>query len=149
VGQASEEAELAFKPWLIDTGPLVAYLDSADTEHESVAAVMDNFAGMLYTSSAVITESMHLVKDNADGPRRLAEFVDAVGLQVFECTQPQQLLAAVSLIEKYSDTPMDFADATLVLLSDEIGTNQVLTLDRRGFRTFRTRKGKRFELLPG
>jgi predicted nucleic acid-binding protein len=110
---------------------------------------MNNFAGMLYTSSAVITESMHLVKDNADGPRRLAEFVGAVGLQVFECTQPQQLLAAVFLIEKYSDTPMDFADATLVLLSDEIGTNQVLTLDRRGFRTFRTRKGKRFEILPG
>ena len=51
-------------------------------------------------------------------------------------------------MEKYFDTPMDFADATLILLGDEIGTNRIVTLDRRGFLTFRTRKGKSFEILP-
>ena len=55
-------------------------------------------------------------------------------MHVFESAQPQQLLAAVSLIEKYADTPMDFADATLVLLSDEVATTRIVTLDRRGFR---------------
>ena len=138
---------MALKSLLIDTGPLVAYLDSADSEHDKIAASLGDFRGTLYTTSAVITEAMHLLKDDNKGPRRLAEFVHAAGVQVFESAQPRQLLAAVALIEKYSDTPMDFADSTLVLLSDEVGTNQILTLDLRGFKTFRTRKGKPFEIL--
>ena len=139
---------MALKPLLIDTGPLVAYLDRADAAHEKVAAAIGEFRGMLCTTSAVITEAMHLLESATKGPRRLAEFVQAAGVQVFESTQPQQLLSAVSLMEKYSDTPMDFADATLVLLGDAAGTNQIATLDRRGFRAFRTRKGKSFEIVP-
>ena len=69
-------------------------------------------------------------------------------MHVFEWSQVEQLLSAVLLIEKYSDTPMDLADATLVLLSDQVGTNKIVTLDRRGFETFRTRKGKSFAILP-
>lgn len=139
---------MALKTRLIDTGPLVAYLDRADSEHERIAAAIGSFRGTLCTTSAVITEAMHLLKDDRNGPRRLAEFVRAAGVHVFESTQPQQLLSAVSLIERYSDTPMDFADATLVLLSDEVGTNEIVTLDRRGFRIFRTPKGKTFEVAP-
>ena len=132
----------------MDTGPLVAYLDRSDPEHDNVAKLVDDFRGTFWTTSAVVTEAMYLLKDDSRGPRRLAEFIQAASVQIFESTQPQRLLSAVSLIEKYSDTPMDFADATLVLLSEDIGVNHILTLDRRGFKTFRTRKGKSFEILP-
>jgi uncharacterized protein len=148
VGKASSETKLEVTPLLLDTGPLVAYLDRTDTEHERISAALDAFTGALCTTSAVITEAMHLLKDDINGPRRLAEFVHGAGVRVFESTQPQQLLSAVALIEKYADTPMDFADATLVLLSEEIFTNRIATLDRRGFRTYRTRKGKPFEIVP-
>ena len=137
---------MAVKKLLIDTGPLVAYLDRNDAEHERAAASLDKFKGILYTTAGVITEAMHLLKDALHGPRRLAEFVQAAGVQIFECTQPQDLLAAAGLIEKYADTPMGFADATLVLLSDEVGATKILTLDLRGFKTFRTRKGKLLEI---
>ena len=50
-------------------------------------------------------------------------------------------------MSKYSDTPMDFADATLVLLAEELGVAEILTLDRRGFTAYRTRKGKAFRLV--
>jgi predicted nucleic acid-binding protein len=133
---------------LMDTGPLVAYLDSRDAEHNRVAASIGDFSGTLCTTGAVITEAMHLLKADKNGPRRLAEFVQATGMHIFESTQPQQLFGAVTLMEKYSDTPMDFADATLVLLSDEVETTLISTLDRRGFGTFRTRKGRSFEILP-
>jgi len=49
---------------------------------------------------------------------------------------------------RYSDTPMDFADATLVQLADAVGVIDILTLDRRGFSTYRTAKGKAFRLVP-
>jgi uncharacterized protein len=105
-------------------------------------------SGLRSTTGAVITEAMHLLKDDTNGPRRLAEFVQATGTHIFESTQPQQLFSVVSLMEKYSDAPMDFADATLVLLSDEIDTTLISTLDRRGFGIFRTRKGRSFEIMP-
>jgi hypothetical protein len=50
-------------------------------------------------------------------------------------------------MSKYSDTPMDFADATLVLLAEEVGVTEILTLDRRGFSRYRTAKGHRFRLI--
>ncbi len=49
------------RTWLLDTGPLVAYLDRADPMHDRTAAAVDDFAGQLGTTGAVITEAMHLV----------------------------------------------------------------------------------------
>ena len=51
------------------------------------------------------------------------------------------------LMKKYADTPMDFADATLVLLAEETGQSEILTLDERGFRTYRYRGTRRFRLV--
>jgi len=42
---------------------------------------------------------------------------------------------------------MDFADATLVLLADELGAGDILTLDERAFRTYRFRGSRRFNLM--
>ena len=42
---------------------------------------------------------------------------------------------------------MDFADATLVLLAEALGVGDILTLDRRGFATYRMKRGKRFLLV--
>ena len=135
------------RTWLVDTGPLVAYLDRADPMHEPVARTLDRFSEQLATTSAVITEAMHLLAAAPDGPVLLAEFVQTAGLRVSESTRPEQIQQAALLMRKYADTPMDFADATLVLLADTIGVLEMLTLDRRGFSTYRTAKGKRFRLV--
>ena len=135
------------KVWLLDTGPLVAYLDRRDSAHVAVAECLDAFTGRLVTTSAVIIEAMHFVNDSSEGAEALVSFVHAVGLLVYECTHPLQLNDAVRLMGKYSDTPMDFADATLVMLADELDTTEILTLDRRGFSTFRTSRGKSFKLV--
>jgi hypothetical protein len=52
------------------------------------------------------------------------------------------------LVEEYSDLPMDFADATLVALAEEPGTNLVLTTDRRDFGIYRIAGRKRFRIAP-
>jgi hypothetical protein len=134
------------KTWLVDTGPLVAYLDASEPDHAPVAARWDGFNGRLVTSSAVITETMHFVSELRAGPRALAELVSASGMEVYDLSRPPELGEAVALMERYADTPMDFADATLVLLAEALRVNEILTLDRRGFRTYRTRPGKALRL---
>ena len=82
-----------------------------------------------------------------DGPRCLAKFVSTSGLEVYALCRPPELHEAVSLIEKYADTPMDFADATLVLLAEGLNVHEILTLDRRGFATYRTRQRRHLQLV--
>ncbi len=128
---------------LLDTGPLVAYLNSRDPTHDRIAATLDEFSGQLHTTSAVITEAMHFVSRTAGqrsphGPTLLAEFVSASSMRVHDLSHGAPLHQAVALMKKYADAPMDYADATLVLLAERLGVLDILTLDRRGFRFFRT-----------
>jgi len=132
---------------LVDTGPLVAYLDRKDSQHDHVAGYIDRFKGQLATTAAVITEVMYFISESPEGPISFAQLLIRSDVHVLGTTAPANVLTAAQLMEKYRDTPMDFADATLVLLADEIGVADVLTLDKRGFSTYRTAKGKRFRLV--
>lgn len=125
--------------WLVDTGPLVAYLDASDPAHTAVAQRWDGFIGRLVTTSAVITEAMHFVAAAPDGPRALAELVAASSMEVFDLSRAPELNEAVRLMERYADTPMDYADATLLLLAEALDVHEIVTLDRRGFAAYRTR----------
>jgi len=138
---------LAVRTWLIDTGPFIAYISRTDPMHRPVAARVDGFAGQLATTPAVITEVMYFLSGVPSGPVAFAELLLASGTRIAESTQPRHVVAAAELMSKYADTPMDFADATLVLLAEELGVMDILTLDRRGFSTYRSAKGKAFRLV--
>ena len=43
---------------------------------------------------------------------------------------------------------MDYADATLVALAEELDSDTVFTLDRRGFSAYRFGRRRPFHLLP-
>ena len=132
---------------LADTGPLVAYLDASDPEHETVAAWLDEYTGLLITTSAVVTEAMHFVAGTREGPERIVQLLELTGARIHDCAQPTQLRKAVALMRKYADTPMDFADASLVLLAEQTSVLDILTLDRRGFSTYRPSRGRAFRLV--
>jgi len=121
---------------LIDTGPLVAYLDANDHAHSEVVSNLDRFEGRLATTSAVITELMHFVSEVASGPRTLTRLIGAANIGIYDLCRPPELDEAVSLMEKYSDTPMDFADATLVLLAEGLDVHRIFTLDPADSRLF-------------
>jgi predicted nucleic acid-binding protein len=133
--------------WLVDTGPLVAYLDADDPAHGRVVESLDAFAGRIGTTSAVVTEAMHFARRVDQGPRRLVELLEAADATVVDFTRPADLAGAVALMEQYASVPMDFADATLVLLAEALGVQDVATLDRRGFSAYRLRRGRAFRLV--
>jgi predicted nucleic acid-binding protein len=147
VGTPHQTTELAVKRWLIDTGPCVAYFDRRDAFHEQVAATLDPFTGQLVTTPAVVTEVMHFLGDAPNGPQAFAEFLTSADVRLLGVTDPEDVAAAARLMRRYTDTPMDFADATLVQVADATGVTDILTLDRRGFSTYRTGSGRRFRLV--
>lgn len=127
---------------LLDTGPAVAFLDAADPEHQWVARELSAFSGQLHTTTAVVTEVMHFVAPRRGGPALFGEFLRSTKTVVHGCSSPRQISQTVALMEQYWDSQMDYADATLLLLAEQISVFEILTLDRRGFSFFRTPGGR-------
>jgi uncharacterized protein len=135
------------KPSLLDTGPVVALLDRKDPHHDWVAPRFNRLQGRLVTTGAVVTEATFFLQDVRDGIARLFELLASPKVDIRDSFQPLQLRAAAELMDRYADTPMDFADATLVALAAELETELVLTLDERGFRTYRHGRNRPFKLV--
>jgi predicted nucleic acid-binding protein len=108
---------------------------------------LDRFAGRTITTAAVVTEVMYFVSNTRGGPRSLADWIVRTGTIIVDVCRPADLTAAARLMERYRDTPMDFADATLVLTAELLEITDIFTLDRRGFSTFRTSAGAPFNLV--
>ena len=132
---------------LLDTGFLVALLDRNERNHERCVAVLKAFSGDLLTTEPVLTEAMYLLGPSWRAQKSCIEFVLRGGA-VLVPQSSASLTRAASLMEKYSNVPMDFADATLVVLAEETGADEVLTLDRRGFSAYRMHGRKSFSILP-
>lgn len=133
--------------WLLDTGPIVAFLDDADAAHRGVVHAFERFAGRFVTTDAVIVEAMHLVSRSPAGPGLLIDFLFSAQAAIHSSMSADDLLQAGELMTKYADVSMDFADATLVLLAARLRITAVCTLDRRGFRTYRSGNRKAFDLV--
>ena len=132
--------------YLVDTGPIVALLDRKDPAHKSVRAAWEPLRGKFITTGAVITEAFYLLGDTPGGGAGLAAGLVKGHVSIADVFHPSDIHQASLLMEKYADTPMDFADATLVLLAGRLGIPRILTLDERGFRAFRYRKNLPFQL---
>jgi uncharacterized protein len=133
---------------LLDTGPLVALLDRSEPDHDRIRKFMAGLRGArLVTTGAVVTEAFYFLSDVLDGPGSLASFLDLSGTEVRDAFSAEAIDSAVRLMSKYADIPMDFPDATLVWMAETSGTDGILTLDRRGFSSFRFGRNRRFRLL--
>ena len=131
---------------LLDTGPLVAYLNRREhVRHPWAKRVFAQRPAPFYTCEAVLCEAAHLLKREQGGRTRFRAFLDRAALDVSFSWSDHR--ARVSeLMETYADTPMDFADACLVALYETQPEAQVLTTDD-DFRIYRTAGGEAPDVL--
>ena len=132
---------------LLDTSALVSLLDRTQRRHADCVAVLEAWAGRLVTTEAVLTEATHLLGRTPGGPAACLDFVIAGGAVLVPLSRTA-LRRCRALIERYADVPMDFADAALVVLAEDLDTPDVFTLDRRGFETYRFHGRRPFTLHP-
>jgi predicted nucleic acid-binding protein len=132
---------------LFDTGVFVALLDKSEKNHGRCVAFLKEFKGKLFTTEPVLTETLYLLGPSIKAQRACIDFLLKDGATLIPQSK-ESLSRASALMEKYEDIPMDFAAATLVSLAEEIDVVEVLTLDRRGFSTYRIRGKTAFKILP-
>ncbi len=129
---------------LVDTGPLVAWFDRSDQDHDTCVTFFQGHSGALVSTWPVLTEVCHLVP--ADVAPRVLEWVSLGGLSVAELSSSAPAVMA-SWMKQYGDLPMDLADASLIWLAHEHGIRRIATLDRRDFGIYRLPGGDGLENL--
>lgn len=134
---------------LLDTGALISLLDRSQTGHRRFVAFFEAWEGQVVSTEAVLTEATHLLGRIRGGALACLDFFVRGGA-VLVPTSRETLVRCRELMEKYADLPMDYADATLVALGEELGTNLVMTTDRRDFNAYRLgpASGQPFEIVP-
>lgn len=129
-----------------DTGPLVAILNRTDTHHSACVSALRRVTPPIVTTWPVLTEAFYLLASaSRDAQHTLIELVVNGRIAAYDMTDPGRML---ELLRKYADRPMDLADASLVVLAEQLQLYQVFTLDRADFRVYRAHGRQAFDLLP-
>jgi predicted nucleic acid-binding protein len=132
---------------LIDTGAILALLDRTDRWHNACVAAFRQLRLPLLTSEAVLTELFHLLGDSRAEMEAAWQFV-RTGALILAAVEDAELGPIHTLMSRYWDRPMDFADATLVYLAKRESLVTILTVDHADFDTYRIEGRRRFRVLP-
>ncbi|MBK1826786.1 type II toxin-antitoxin system VapC family toxin [Haloferula rosea] len=120
---------------IADTGPIVALLNPSDAHHAWAKECFKALDPPLLTCDAVLCEAFFLLRRFTPGKRVLLKMMAGGG---FTLQRPAEepLDRVAKLLQKYEDTPMDFADACLVDMVETHRETKVWTVDS-DFRVYR------------
>jgi predicted nucleic acid-binding protein len=131
---------------LVDTGAILALADPTDSWHAACCDVFTTQVRLpLVTTAAVLTEAFYFAVKQ--GFRRQVWSLVHSSMVVVPITN-QELPALDTLMDRYADRPMDFADATLVRVAEREGLKTILTIDHADFETYRIGRNAKFRILP-
>ncbi|WP_405161180.1 PIN domain-containing protein [Nocardia sp. NBC_01499] len=134
---------------ILDTGPIVAAINSRDNRHKECADLLETAEGPLIVPAPVLTEVCYLLEQRS-GTHAEAMFIAALldgGLELEPLTH-HDLRRVHELILKYADLPLGSVDASVIAVAERLGALNVATLDLKHFRLVRPRHLSAFNLLP-
>ena len=126
---------------VIDSGPLTALFDRSDQYHQLCIDFLRSFDGQLVSTVAVLTEVTHLLDFSVAAQIDFIRWVADGAIELVEVSSAD-LARIVVLAQQYADLPMDFADGSLVAISERLDIRRIITLDS-DFHVYQL-KGKRF-----
>lgn len=135
---------------IADTGFFLALANARDRDHEATRKAAAKLREPLVTTWPVLTETSHLLVTRL-GHAALMAFVASARNSAFTVfsLEPAHWPRIEGLMAQYAELPMDLADASLVVLAEELGHGRILSTDRRDFRTYRWKSRKPFTNLLG
>ncbi len=116
---------------IADTGLIVALLAIDDPSHSWAAEAFRRHSPF-YTCDAILAEACSFFRS----PKPVLTLV-ARGDLILEFNLAEEMPRVMALTAKYSDQPMDLADACVVRMSELFIRCKVWTVDRRDFSAYR------------
>jgi uncharacterized protein len=134
---------------IADTGFFLALFNASDRLHQRAITVLNSLTEPLITTHPVICETCYLLVSRGGGIKQECQFLIDVSEQAFQIFDLQiiHFQRMAFLIQQYADLPMDYADASLVVLAEHLQHGRILTADRRDFAIYRWNTINTFENL--
>jgi len=123
---------------IVDTGPLVALLNTRDAHHAWAREALDQIDPPIATCEAVLSEACFLVRNIKGGADAVLELVTR-GIIKVDFHFETEVGSVRKLMSRYASVPMSLADACLVRMSELDARSSVLTLDS-DFKVYRRNK---------
>ena len=120
---------------LLDTGPLVAYLDRSDQFHDWAREQFQQIKSPQLTCEPVLAEACHLLRKVPASHQAVLDLVSRQAVSI-PFRLEDELPAIRQLLRRFANIPISLADACLVRLSEQHPTATVLTIDH-DFRIYR------------
>jgi uncharacterized protein len=132
---------------IVDASALIAAADTSEPEHARCVEVLSRRDLYLVLPALAVAEAAYVIERRL-GPSAEAAF--ARGLAGFEIDAPLPVdwPLIAELVERYADFPLGTVDASIAVLADRLGTDLIVTLDRRHFGAIKSPGGRSFHLLP-
>jgi predicted nucleic acid-binding protein len=133
---------------VVDSGAWLALANPRDRFHGRVKQALAKVREPLITTLPVLTEVSHLLlaRIGTDALLRFISSWAAGAFRVFDVTVEQAPRIA-KLMKKYADLPMDLADASLVVLAEELNDGRIVSTDLRDFHSYRWKNHHPFKNL--
>jgi predicted nucleic acid-binding protein len=133
---------------LTDAGPLIALIDAGESDHERCRDALAALQLPLVSTWPTFTEAIYLLGRAAGWPGQDALWrMLQRGALNLASLDAEQTARSAALMRRYSDHPMDLADATLVALAESRELSTIFTLDSH-FRTYSLRGGRHLTVIP-
>ena len=113
---------------VLDTGPLVAFLNRRDQYHQWAVDKWRLIEPPLLTCEPVITESCFLLRHIPGGSSSIMQLIEKQVIKI-DFVLSGEVNALTQSIKKYSSVPMSLADACLVRMLEIRPDSQLLTFD--------------------
>lgn len=120
---------------IVDTGPLVAFLDTRDRWHAWAQDTFDGLSLPLLTCEAVLAEACFVIGQGTGRQNAVMGLVSR-GVVAIDFRLSPQFEAVRKLMAKYESVPMSVADACLVRMTELDARAPVVTFDG-DFRIYR------------
>ena len=133
---------------IADTGFWVAIFDDGDAHHTAAVKVAGLVKEPLITTLPVVTEVCYLLQSRR-GQQYALSFLRShrrLAFRIFEMCETH-ILRSEDLMRQYANLPMDFADASLVILAEHLGHGRILSTDQRDFGAYRWKNRQPFSNL--
>lgn len=115
---------------LVDAGPLIAYYNKNDDHHIQIYDYFQQSTSQLITTEPCITEAMHNIAKYSSEVQGVFLRHIASGVWQRESLLDSDYQRIDELREKYKDMSADFADLSLVAISERLNIADIVTLDK-------------------
>jgi predicted nucleic acid-binding protein len=123
---------------IADTGFFFALGNRQDKFHQKAKQCLQRLEEPIITTYPVIIETSYLLAERCNQSiqfKFLEQFIQG-RVNIFSL-EIHHLERCLGLMKQYADLPMDLADASLVVVAEELDETRILTTDQRDFSIYR------------